>query len=106
VNLQVVLKETPEVLKSPAGQFRIIYFVEQLENARHTHDDADAFACSPGEIGGEPVIFEVIGDEHGHAAGAKDLRPREEIATVNLCAAGQQVAHGQLHESEDGLVRH
>src|SRR5439155_20435852 len=106
VNLQVVLKETPEVLKNAARQLRVIFFVEQLENTRHTHDDADAFARPPGEIGGEPVIFEVIGDEHGHAAGAKDLRAREEVATVNLRAAGQQIAHGQFHERKNGLVRH
>src|SRR5439155_21428208 len=106
IDFQVVLKETPEVLKNAARQLRVIFLVEQLENTRHTHDDADAFARPPGEIGGEPVIFEVIGDEHGHAAGAKDLRAREEIATVNLRAAGRQFANGQFHATKDGLVRH
>src|SRR5436305_7031112 len=106
VNFQVVLKKTPEVLKNAAGQLRVIFFVEQLKNTRHTQDDADAFARSPGEIGGEPVVFEVIGDEHRHAAGAENLRAREEIATVYLRAARQQITHGQFHEREDGLVRH
>src|SRR5439155_15028389 len=104
VNLQVVLKETPEVLKNAARQLRVIFFVEQLENTRHTHDDADAFARSPGEIGGEPVVFEVIGDEHGHAARGEDVRAREEIATVYLRAASQQIAHGQFHERQDRFV--
>src|SRR5439155_15945033 len=103
---QVVLKETPEVLKNAAGQLRIIFFVEQLKNARHTHDDADAFACPPGEIGGKPVVLEVIGDKHGHAARSEDVRACEEIATVNLRAACQQIAHGQFHERKDWLVRY
>jgi hypothetical protein len=40
VNFQVVL----EVLKNAAGQIGIIFFVEQLINIWHNHDDADAFA--------------------------------------------------------------
>src|SRR5215831_15825731 len=96
INLQVILKETPKVLKRAAGKLRIILFVEQFKDTRDTHDNADAFACPPGEIGREPVVFEVIGDEHGHAAGAENLRTREEIATVYLRAAGEQITHGQF----------
>src|SRR5207249_7803162 len=36
----------------------------------------------------------------------EDVRACQEIATVYLRAAGQQIAHGQFHEGEDGLVRH
>ena len=36
VNFQVVLKETPEVLKNAAGQVGIMFFGEQLINTRET----------------------------------------------------------------------
>src|SRR5205809_4236068 len=105
VDFQVVLKEAAEVLKNAAWQIDIIFFVEQFKNTRHTHDDADALARTPGEVGGQLIVSEVIGDEHGHAARGEDVGAREEIATVYLRAAGQQIAHGQFHESEDGLAR-
>src|SRR5207248_6141302 len=45
------------------------------------------------------------GDEHGHAARGEDVRACKEIAPIYLRAAGQQIAHGQFHKSEDRLVR-
>src|SRR5207248_2494956 len=83
-----------------------MFFVEQFIYTRHTQDDADAFVRPPEEISGEPVVFEVIGDDHGHAARGEDVRAREEIAPVYLRAAGQQIAHRQFHQREDGLVRY
>jgi hypothetical protein len=38
------MSEAPKVLENSPGQIRIIFFVEQLINARNTHDDAYAFA--------------------------------------------------------------
>src|SRR5205823_1156803 len=106
VNLQIILKETPEVLQNTAGQLRIIFFVEQLKNTRHAQNDANALARPPGEISGEPVVLEVIRDEDGHAAGCEDLGACEEISAVYFRAACQQIAHRQFHKREDGLVRH
>src|SRR6476469_10958408 len=51
------------------------------------------------------MIFEIIGDQHSHAACAEDFRAPEEIAAVNLSASGQQIAHRQFHQTEDGFVR-
>ena len=97
VDFQIVLKEAPEVLQNAARQFRVILFVEQLIHTRNAHDDPDAFTRSPGEISGQPIIFEIVGDEHGHATGAEDLRAPEKITTINLFAASKQIAHGQFH---------
>src|SRR5262249_37955264 len=89
VNFQIVLKQAAEVLKNTAGQLRVIFFVEQLVKTRHAQNDRDAFARAPRQIRGQPVIFEIIGDQHSRTAGAEDLRAPEEIAAVNLGASGQ-----------------
>src|SRR6185437_6541820 len=106
VNFQIVLKQTPEVLENAARQSGIIFFVKQLVNTRHTHDDADAFTRPPGEVRGQPIIFEVMGDDHGHPTRGQHLRACEKIAAVNVFAAGEQIAHGQFHQGQDWFVRH
>jgi hypothetical protein len=105
VELEVVFEEPAEAFEDPAGELGVVLFLEQLGQAGRAHHDADPFLSPPRDIGGEPVVFEVVGNHDRHPAGGEQVGAGEEIAAVHVVAAGQQVAHGQLEDGEHRLAR-
>jgi hypothetical protein len=106
VQLEAVLEQPPEALQDPARQLRVVLLVEQVDEAGHAHHDADPLAGPFPDVGGQPVVVEVVGDQHRLAAGGEQLGPGQEIAPVNLLSAREQVPHGDLGELQDVLAGH
>ena len=102
--LEVVLEQPPEGLEDAAGQLQVVVLVEQVDEARDAHHDADALGRSRLQVGGEPVVLEVVGDQHRHAAGGEQVGAGEEVAPVDVAAAGQQVAHRELGQRQHRLA--
>jgi len=106
VELELVLEQPPEALEDPAGQLSVVLLVEQVDEARHSHHDADPLGGPLRDVGGQPVVVEVVGDQHRLAAGGEKLGPGQEVPPVDLLPAGQQVPHGDLGQLQDRLARH
>src|SRR5690606_511141 len=49
------------------------------------------------EIGREPIVFEIIGNEDGHSTRDEQVGSGEEIPVVEF-PFGHQVTHGQFHD--------
>src|SRR5580704_3543694 len=68
VELQLVLEQPPEAFQDAAGEPGVVLLVEQVNQARHAHHDADPLAGALGDIGGQTVVVEVIADQYRHPA--------------------------------------
>ncbi len=105
IELQVVLEQPPEAFQDPAGKLGMVLLVEQIDQARHPHHDADPLARPLAQVGGQAVVVEVVGDQHGHTACGEQLRAGEEVAPVHIGSACEQVAHRDLGERQHRLAR-
>jgi hypothetical protein len=84
----------------------VIALVEQVDEARHAHHDADPLGRPLRDVGSQPVVVEVVGDQHRLAARGEQLGAGQEVAAVDLGPLRQQVPHGDLGELQDGLTLH
>ena len=106
VELQAVLEQPAEAFQDPAGQLRVVLLVEQVDEARHAHHDADPLGGPFPDVGGQPVVVEVVGDQDRLAARGEQLGPGQEVPPVDVLSPGQQVPHRDLGELQDRLAGH
>ena len=83
---------------------RVVLLVEQLEQAARAHGDADALIGVTAQVRGQPVILEIVGNQHDFPGGSHHVRARQEIPIVDLTAC-HQVAHGDFEQLYDLALR-
>ena len=76
--------------------------MQQAARAEH-HGDGAAGATA--QVGCQAVVLEVGGDHHRLAGRAQHIGPGQKIARIDVAVLGQEVAHGDLHDLDDVVLR-
>ena len=103
VELDRVAEQPAEGLQDAALEVLVVLLVEDLEEVVDAHGDADHLLRVAAEVGGQPVVLRIVGDEDGEADVAEQVHARKEIPGIER-PRGQQVVHGYLHEDDDALA--
>src|ERR1700691_3245140 len=67
VQLDSVSEQTPEGLEYASLEVLIVLFVEYLQQMIDPHGDSNHLLGISSEVGGEPVVLRVIGNQHRKA---------------------------------------
>ena len=96
VKFERIFEKPPKWFEDPAFQIGIILFFKDFSQRRHTHRHADHFFCVAEKIGSQPIIFAVIGNEHGFAKRTEQIDAIQKIAMIDH-AAFSQIFQRHLH---------
>lgn len=103
VELDVVFEEAAKGLQDAAFELGVVFFVEEFAERADAHADADHFGGVAGDVGGEAVVLEVVGDEDGHSRGDEHVGAGKKVGVVDFTSISHQVLHGDFHDLEGGV---
>src|SRR5450631_2963213 len=76
VNAKIIFEQAPEGLENAAFQVRVVFFVEQLEQAARAHRDADTLVRVSAQVRGQPVVLKIVGNKHYFSGRSHHVRAR------------------------------
>ena len=97
VELEPALKHAPERLEDSAFEIEIIFLVENFEQARHAHDEADHLVRVTRQIGRQPIVFAKLRDQNRPPERAQNIHARQKIRVIQL-PFGEQVLQRHFHQ--------
>lgn len=105
IEFEVVFKEAAKGLQNAAFEVLIVFFLKELSQGEGSHANADLFLGVARQVGGQSVVFKVIGNEDGVPRGLEEFCPGQEILVIDFTGC-HQVIHGDFHEFENFLFLH
>ena len=104
VESQIVFEQTAKRFQNPAFKVGVVFFLKNFAQAGNAHRDADHFLGVTREVGGQPEITRVIGNEHRFAEGPEQIDAVQEIPVIDHAAVAGEVSQGHFHEHDDFLA--
>src|SRR5438552_11735719 len=104
VELQPSLKHSAERLQNSAFEICVVFFVENFDQTRHAHDQANRSVCVTKKISCQTVVFGELRDQHRASKRAEDVDAGKKIGVVEL-AAGEQIFERYFHQHYEIIFR-
>src|ERR1700719_3998845 len=79
VELQAVLEHAAERFENSALEIEIIFFVENFDQARYAHDQANHAVGVTRKISGQSVVFAELRDQDRSSKRAENIDSRQKI---------------------------
>src|SRR4029077_5745754 len=90
-------KHSAQRLQDSTFQVRVVFFVQDFDQAGDAHAKADRSVCVTKEIPGESIVFAELRNQDGSAERTKNVDTSKKIRVIKL-AVGAQILERHFHE--------
>ncbi len=99
-----MFEHAPERFQNSAFEIEIIFLVENLDQTRDTHDQADHSIGVAREITGQAVVFAELRDQDRATECAQNVHSCQKIGVIEL-SFRKQILQRHLHQHDQILFR-
>src|SRR5262245_19636455 len=82
VDPHILGKKLAKRFQDAAIEPAVVLFLEQVQKTGDAHRDRDRLRRVASQIGGKPIVFEIVRDKHRLASSPQQVGPRQEVGKV------------------------